>query len=382
MLVGRVSPVPGAHPWAWWAWGLSAAICISLSINPLFVVLVITSVLTVALLRRGDDLWARSLRFYLVLAGIVIAIRLFFRIVFSTSGGGPVLFTLPSIALPDWVAGFGIGGPVTSVAVLSALYSGLQLAGLLLCVGAINTLANPRTALKSVPAALQQASVAIVIALSVAPQLVVAMVRIGRAHRLRGGRTRGLRAIRGRVVPILADALDRSLVLATAMESRGFGRSNQPGLATTSGGARARRPRRALDVLLVVAVMTMVSATYLIFTTSANTRYDLGPAQVQASVLGWCALGVGAGLVVLGLWLLGRTRTLTRYRPQRWRWYDTTVVALGLGALTLSVVMLAIDPATATSSPKRWPELHPLMVLVAVLLVLPAWVAPLPRKGT
>ena len=59
------------------------------------------------------------------------------------------------------------------------------LAVMLLCLGAANSLANPKQALRSVPAALYEASVAVVIALSVAPQLVESTQRVRRARRLR-----------------------------------------------------------------------------------------------------------------------------------------------------------------------------------------------------
>ena len=76
---------------------------------------------------------------------------------------GTVLFTLPSVALPGWAAGVTLGGPVTLDALAVALFDAIRLAAMLLCVGAANSLANPRTALKSVPAALRDISTAVVI---------------------------------------------------------------------------------------------------------------------------------------------------------------------------------------------------------------------------
>ena len=102
-----------------------------------------------------------------------------------------VLFTLPHIPLPSWAAGVQLGGPVTLEGTLSALYDGLRLGTLLCCLGAANTLANPKRALRVLPGALYELGVAVVVALSVAPQLVESVQRVRRARKLRGGRHRG-----------------------------------------------------------------------------------------------------------------------------------------------------------------------------------------------
>ena len=62
--------------------------------------------------------------------------------------------------------------------VLAAVYDGLRLATLLLCVGAANVLANPKRLLQSMPAALHEIGVAVTVALSVAPQLIESGQRV------------------------------------------------------------------------------------------------------------------------------------------------------------------------------------------------------------
>ena len=102
-----------------------------------------------------------------------------------------VLFTLPHVPLPSWAAGVQLGGPVTVEGTLSALYDGLRLGILLCCVGAANALANPKRALRVLPGALYELGVAVVVSLSVAPQLVESVQRVRRARKLRGGATGG-----------------------------------------------------------------------------------------------------------------------------------------------------------------------------------------------
>ena len=164
----------------------------------------------------------------------VIVIRVVFRVMFESglSPGDTILFWLPRIPTPGWYAGVQIGGPVSLQAVLSAVLDGARLACLLCCIGAANTLANPKRALRVLPGALYELGVSVTVALSVAPQLVESIQRVRRARRLRGSGRRGLRALRAVVIPVLHDALDRSLRLAAAMDSRGYGRTGgRPGPA-------------------------------------------------------------------------------------------------------------------------------------------------------
>ena len=99
---------------------------------------------------------------------------------------------MPQVPLPSWAAGVQLGGPVTLEGTVSALYDGLRLGTLLCCLGAANTLANPKRALRVLPGALYELGVAVVVSLSVAPQLVESVQRVRRARKLRGGATRRL----------------------------------------------------------------------------------------------------------------------------------------------------------------------------------------------
>src|SRR5690606_4093104 len=168
--------------------------------------------------------WARGFKAYIVLGLVVIAVRVGFRILLGGAGGEHVLLRLPEIPLPDAAAGIRLGGPVSAEAVLAAGYDGMRLATLLLCVGAANVLANPKRLLKAVPGALHEVGVAVTVALSVAPQLVESGQRVRRARRLRGDGVRGRHVVREVAIPVLTDALDRSLLLAAAMDTRGYGR--------------------------------------------------------------------------------------------------------------------------------------------------------------
>ena len=88
------------HPWAWWAWALSASAAVSLTANPLVVGLIAAAMVAVVILRRPDTPWARSLKVYLLLALFIVVMRMFFQITIGGTRTGDVLFTLPSVQLP------------------------------------------------------------------------------------------------------------------------------------------------------------------------------------------------------------------------------------------------------------------------------------------
>lgn len=211
------------HPWAWWVWAIGGMAVASFTRNALMLVLLAGAVTWVVVVRRSSAPWARSIRAYAWLALIVIGIRVVFQIVVGGIRYGRVLFTLPRIPLPAWFAGIELGGPVTLEGLVFTITDAGRLAVLLFCVGAANTLANPRRAFRSVPRHLHRIATAVVIALSVAPQLVESAQRVSRARRLRGTTSSRRHAVRSLVVPILEDSIERSMLLAESMESRGFG---------------------------------------------------------------------------------------------------------------------------------------------------------------
>ncbi|WP_462417258.1 CbiQ family ECF transporter T component [Kytococcus sp. Marseille-QA3725] len=358
------------HPWAWWAWALLVAAAVSMTTNPLLVVLVAAAVVAVTLLKRTDDLWARSLRVYLLLAATVVVLRVVFQVLLGSDRPGTVLFILPELPLPAWAAGIRVGGPVRAEPLLASVHDALRLGAMLLCVGAANALANPRRALRSVPSALYEVSVAVVIALTVAPQLVVSTVRAHRARRLRGGRTRGLRVVRTLLVPVLEDAVEQSLALAAGMEARGFGRT------------RTGAPRRLVSVLLLGSVLALTYGTFVLLGGAGPLHGTVVPAAAGPGVL---ALGVA--LAAAGLWLSGRGSSTTRHRPDPWRAPESVVALAGLGCL-LTVLWLAGELPLASPLRAAWlnppveplaaPQLHPLMLVVPALAALPALVAPRP----
>ncbi|MFD7029549.1 energy-coupling factor transporter transmembrane component T [Streptomyces sp. NPDC059917] len=337
------------HPVAWWVWALALATAVSRTNNPLLLFLVLAVLGYVITVRRTDAPWARGFKYYLYLALTVVAIRVTFRAVFAT-GITPrdhFLFSLPHIPTPDWYAGIQLGGPVSLEALLSAATDGLRLACMLCCIGAANTLANPKRALRVLPGALYELGVAVTVSLSVAPQLVQSVQRVHRAKRLRAGRSKGLRALRGIVVPVLEDALERSLRLAAAMDSRGYGRA----------GTATRRSRRVTGALMLLGMCGLCAGAYGLLDATAP------------ALLGLPAMGAGALLCFAGLRLGGRRITRTAYRPDPWRAAEWSVAGCGVLSAVLLFANVGFNAAELNPSiyPLSWPTL-PLVPAAAVLL--------------
>jgi energy-coupling factor transport system permease protein len=355
-------PLPRAlHPMAWWLWALGLATAVSRTTNPLLIAVLLAVVGYVVVSRRGAAPWARAFPAYLLLALSVVAIRVVFNAVLGSVDEGHVLFTLPRIGLPDWAKGVSLGGPVTAEELLAAAYDGLRLGALICCVGAANALANPKRALRSLPPALYEVGSAVVVAMTFAPQMVESVLRVRRARRLRGASGKGLRAIRAIAVPVLEDALSRSLLLAAAMDSRGYGRTLEV----------PRRIRRTTSALVLGGLLALCLGLYGLLDGTAPR------------LLGVTSLLVGLSLSALGLGIAGRRVRRTTYRPDPWRAAEWTVGLCGVVSAGVMLVASSYDPLLLHPSldPLQWPDL-PVVPLLAVLVgVLPAWIAPRPAQS-
>lgn len=341
------------HPGAWWLWALGLAVAASRTRNPVLLVLILVVAGFVVAARRSDAPWANSYVAFLKLGLVVIAIRVVLQALLSTrSQGNAILFTLPQVPLPDWANGVKLGGEVTAEAVLTALYDGGQLAVMLCCIGAANALASPRRLLKSLPGALYEMGVACVVALTFAPQLVTDARRIRAARRLRG-RTRG--SFRTTAMPVLEGALDRSVELAAAMDSRGYGRTAQV----------PRRQRRITGGSVLLGLLGIALGVYALLTDAMAFPVAAG------------ALAIGL-LLAVGAMAVGRQRvTRTRYRPDPWALPEWLVTLSGASAAAVMIVASARGvPGLVLPGPLVVPPVPVVPVIGLLLGLAPALAAP------
>lgn len=356
------------HPFSWWGWALALAVAASSTSNPLLIIGLIAVACLVVFARRADSPWAKAFKLYLLLGLFIVVLRVVFRVLFGGGDGPTIMFTLPEIPLPSWVHGIRLLGPVSLESVLTGFYDGLRLAAIIICVGAANALANPKKLLASLPGALYELGTVMVVAVSALPQLADSIQRVVRVRRLRRSpeaRTRRQRlgVVETIIVPVLSDALERSLALAASMDVRGYGRS----------GTASQRDR-LLGLALGLGAMSLIAVWAYRYLATAPDTYVLG-----IPVLSTVLLLAGLGLAGAALWLSGRTVQRTRYRPIRWGLAETLVVACGLAtALLLRMIARYGDAAALfpSISPFAWPVLTLPLLSALALAALPAFVTP------
>ncbi|GGR61964.1 energy-coupling factor transport system permease protein [Nocardioides luteus] len=347
------------HPVAWWVWAIGLAAYASFTTNPLLLLLLVGVVSVVVAACRGEQLWAKAFRLYAGLALFIVVTRVLFRVLLGAVPGH-VILDLPEIPLPEWVLGIRLLGPLTREALLAGLYDGMRLGAIVLCVGAANALANPKRLLRSLPPALYEIGTAVVVAVTVLPQLAESVQRVRAAQRLRAGATGKVRRLRRFLVPVLEDALERSMALAAGMDTRGYGRTAGLPAAT----------RRVTSTLMLVSLVGLCVGVYAI---------------LDGTTPGWLAatmLGLGAVAAAGGLTLAGRRVTRTVYRPDRWRWPEV-VVALSGVVVAAAGWWIARDqvpiafPAVSTAPQVTLVAMAGVLVGLAPALAAPAPASPL-----
>lgn len=342
------------HPGAWWLWAISLGTAATRTTNPLLLGLLMAASGYVVATHRSPTPWARSYSAFVRLALAVVLVRVLFAVALgSPIPGSHVLLTLPEVPLPHWAQGIRLGGRVTAEAVVFAGYDGLKLATLLICVGAANALAGPTRLLKSLPGALYETGVAVVVALTFAPHLVADVRRLRAARRLRGRPDRGVRGLLQVGLPVLEGALERSVALAAAMESRGYGRTAEVPV----------RVRRTTTALTLGGLLGVCAGTYGLLT-------------AEGGAYGLPLLLAGAAAALAGLRLGGRRSPRTRYRPDPWGPRAWLVAGSGAAVAALLTLASVRDPQALHPGvvPLVAPGL-PLGPAAAVLLaLLPAFV--------
>ncbi|ONI82857.1 cobalt ABC transporter permease [Actinosynnema sp. ALI-1.44] len=347
------------HPAAWWVWALGLAVAASRTTNPWLLLTIVAVACYVVVSRRTDAPWALAFRIYLYLGLVIIAVRVFFRIVFGGAEGSTIVLSLPEIPLPAWAAGIRLFGDVSAESLLGGLYDGLRLATMVICLGAANALANPKRLLKAMPPALYEVGTAVIVALSVFPQLAESVLRVRQARKLRGGASgKRFRALHAIIIPVLEDALDRSLRLAASMDSRGYGRA----------GRVEARARLFTGTLMIVGLLGVCVGVYATLDGS-TPRFLAGP-----------VLFTGVAIALVGFRLAGKRVKRTRYRPDRWRLAEVVVALSGIAVAVVLFASSSVDPTNLNPSliDLSWPLLSWVPLAGVLFGVLPSFLTPPP----
>lgn len=336
---------PPLHPLAWVVWLGSVLVALTATRNPIYLAIALGCI-SLALRQAHRRACAPApplspLRFGLVVVPLGALLN-----ALSTHYGETVLLTLPP-RLPL------IGGPVTLEALAYGALNGLVLTGLFAAFTALYLALSVQALVRLIPRGFYPVAVVMSIALAYVPSTFAQLQQICEAQAMRGHRPRGLRDALPLLMPLLVSGLENALHLAEAMTARGFGRAAAP------------RPRLARP-LLVVGLAGVVAALIL----------RLAGWRSPAAVL---LLAAAAGLVIVGLWLEGRSFRRTVYRPQPLTLPDVLVALAAAGsavfylAATAARLSLAYTPYPRLSLPTvDWAAALATLGLAAPVLAMAA----------
>ena len=239
------------HPLTWWIFSAAIAFAIARVNSPVFAIAAVGVMSGIVFTQRDDAPWGRSFNATLKVSVWIIAIRAIIGVLIGVPIPGTTLFTIPTLPLPSWMPGIRIGGAVTLERLGSSISEGIIICAILVVFGAAASLTSPHRLLRVLPVYVYEFGISVVIATSVLPQLVSSVSRIRMAQCLRGQKTRGVKAFKRIALPLLEESLARSLDLAAAMDSRGYGISKKRSKYRPIKWAR-------IDVAVVIAGLAVV----------------------------------------------------------------------------------------------------------------------------
>ncbi len=308
------------HTLSWIAW-VSMVMTVALSTsNPLYLAVVLLSVVLVGVLAPKTGQAVAGFRGLLLFGSVMLVISLGIAMI-NGSYGEHVLFTVPGPDAPSWLGGLAFGGPVTAEALVAAAIRGFSILCVLLAFGVFNGAVSPYRALRTTPAALFHAGLVVTVGLSLLPASVDDVRRLREMRALRGAPS-GWRSLPGLIVPAVIGGLERSMRLAEAMEARGFAAApSSKGWPRFAGGFAAPLllgaagcwyyypDLRWLGLVLGVAgvgglVTWLAASARLRQTTSLYreplSRRDRGLVALSLGVIGAVGVGRAGGLINLG----------------------------------------------------------------------------------
>jgi energy-coupling factor transport system permease protein len=227
-------------PRAWLIWSLAAVTVAVSTDNPVYRGLVALAALGVLLTWLPPGRRVKPLALMLVFAaGTAACVNLV-----AGHTGADVMVRLPS----DWPL---IGGALTVESLAFGGALGLGLAAALLAVAPLSRVLEPHDVVDAMPGPLERTGIAVATSLNLVSGFGRTFTAVSDAQRMRGWRPRGIRSWNEVMVPVVLTAIEDSVLLAEAMEARGFGAGRRTSYATGKWGRR--------DIAVVVAALGAVA---------------------------------------------------------------------------------------------------------------------------
>ncbi len=258
------------QPWAWLSWLIAVLVILSITRNPLYLVLILMCVVFVGIsLRQAGMEIIRPFSSWKLAAWIILLATLFNGL--TSHYGATVLFTIPG-RVPL------LSGNVTCEALLYGATNGLVLSGMLASFSVLNLALPVRDLISLIPRAFFPMAVVTSIAVSYLPTTLRQFKLIREAQAVRGHQMRSIRDWLPLLMPLLVGGLEHAMQLAEAMTARGFASTR-----ATSGKYQSI-PRLAMLMGLLLVASGWISQL------------------AGADVVGVVSIVIGAGLILGGLW--------------------------------------------------------------------------------
>jgi energy-coupling factor transport system permease protein len=331
------------QPWAWVCWLIAVLVILSITRNPLYLVLILMCVLFVGIsvrqatagLPRPFSVWK--------LAGWIILLATTFNAL-TSHYGATVLFTIPG-RLPI------LSGNVTLESMVYGATNGLVLTGILASFTVLNLALPVRDLISLIPRAFFPLAVVTSIAITYLPTTMRQFKQIREAQAVRGHLMRNIRDWLPLLMPLLVGGLEHAMQLAEAMTARGFAG------ATPLAGRRQTYPR-----FIMLVGMLLLSLGWI-------------GQLAGVGVGGLIFIVSGAVLILGGLWYISMQSPRTIYHRKPWGWRDWMSLTMTLVVLLACFLPLfgggsqALDyePYLALSQP----PFSPLLGIILLGLALP-----------
>lgn len=333
-------------PRAWLLWAAAAFTPPLLSRNPVVLLMVLVAVIGVRAAwtpHVQTSAWSGIAR----LAMIFALIGMLFNVL-TVHIGNRVFGRLPA-------SGPVIGGALTVNALVYGLLTGLALLTLVLIGTTLGMVLDWPAVLRLLPPRLTPVAVAGSVAWAFLPQTAIALREIREARAARGYRGTGPAAFVSLLVPLLSGGLERALMLAEAMEARGFGASRAP--------IAAREPWRGW--LLALGLTAAIFGGYLF--------------AAGQGLAAWSCLGTGTACMLMSGHSSASPPRSTRFRSSRWRRQETAIATGAVLALAVTLISFRLHPELFAYDPYprlTLPEVSPRLLVALAALIVPAFVIP------
>lgn len=256
-------------------WSLAGLVVALSTSNPIYRAIIALIALNVLLAwrRPGQDL---AFLFRLLVFTAIGAVLLN---VIVGHVGATVLFGLPT----SWPI---VGGPWTLESIAYGLNTALGLAAAVLVVAPLSYVIEPHELVDALPQPIERSGIVVAASLNIVPGIGRSFRQVREAQTMRGWRPAGLRSWADVIVPVALTAVEGSLELAEAMESRAFG-----------SGRRSRyAPSRWTRWDIVIVATALASIGLAIWARAAGLAPDwypypnltlpsVSPAMLLASLL-------------------------------------------------------------------------------------------------